>query len=254
MPMFRRRVAACLVAGACLAGGALPAAAQAAFGDAPLAAGAAGHDVRVLQSWLTRQGFATAIDGEFGRRTATALRAFERREGLTVDGRLSVADAARLRALVEGGAPPAPAPVAPGPAADGRATLAADGRTATAPADAPPEVVAAVAAANALTHKPYVYGGGHGRWSSRGYDCSGTVSYVLHAAGVLQRPRDSSGLARWGQAGRGAWISVYGNRTHAYMVIAGLRFDTSGSGESGPRWRPESRSGRGYAVRHPAGL
>jgi cell wall-associated NlpC family hydrolase len=253
MPMFHRRVAACLLAAAVVGAAALPAAADAAFGDAPLSVGDAGHDVRVLQSWLSRQGFGTSIDGQFGRRTARALRAFERREGLTVDGRLSVAEAARLRALIEGSAPAAPAPT-DAPAPHGSATLNADGRTATAPADAPPQVVAAVAAANALTHKPYVYGGGHGQWAARGYDCSGTVSYVLHAAGLLQRPRDSSGLARWGQAGQGAWISVYGNRTHAYMVIAGLRFDTSGAGESGPRWRPAPRSGNGYAVRHLAGL
>jgi cell wall-associated NlpC family hydrolase len=249
MSMSMGRVAACLLALACVGAAAMPTRAAAAFGDRPLSAGASGHEVRVLQSWLSLQGFATPVDGSFGRRTARALKRFERRNGLRVDGKLSVAEARRLRELIEGDA--APPPTA---APTGRATLNADRRTATAPADAPPQVVAAVAAANALTRKPYVYGGGHGRWADRGYDCSGTVSYVLHAADLLDGALDSSGLARWGARGKGAWISVYGKRTHAYMVIAGLRFDTSGAGESGPRWRPQPRSGAGYAVRHPAGL
>lgn len=247
------RAAARLLVLACLGAVAVPSAALAAFGDRPLAVGDSGHEVRVLQNWLSLQGFATGVDGQFGRRTARALRQFERGHGLRVDGRLSVADAQRLRALVEGGEAPA-APVAAPRAAVDRARLNADGRTATPPPDAPPQVVAAVAAANSLTRKPYVYGGGHGQWAARGYDCSGTVSYVLHAAGVLERSLDSSGLARWGAPGRGAWITVYGNRTHAYMVVAGLRFDTSGAGESGPRWRAEPRSGQGYKVRHVAGL
>lgn len=102
--------------------------------------------------------------------------------------------------------------------------------------------------------KPYIYGGGHGRFEDKGYDCSGSVSYALHGAGLLERPRDSTGLESWGADGEGAWISVYANTGHAYMVIAGLRFDTSGDGGSGPRWRPASRSGSGFVVRHPAGL
>jgi peptidoglycan hydrolase-like protein with peptidoglycan-binding domain len=253
------RAAACLIVLACALAATLPARADAAFGDRVLSAGDRGHDVRVLQGWLSMQGFATRVDGRFGPSTARALIRFERRNGLRPDGRLSAAEARRLRALVEGAPTPAPAPdPAAAPTAPtaptAPATLNADGRTATAPAGAPPQVVAAVAAANALTRKPYVYGGGHGRWADRGYDCSGTVSYVLHAAGLLDRPLDSTGLARWGTAGAGAWITVYGNRTHAYMVIAGLRFDTSGRGESGPRWRADPRSGQGYAVRHLDGL
>lgn len=245
MSKSMRRAAACLLALACA--GVVPSAAHAAFGDRPLSIGDVGHEVRVLQSWLSLQGYTATVDGHFGPRTARALIRFERRAGLRPDGRLSVAEAQRLRRLVEVESAALATPV-------GRATLNADGRTATAPAGAPPQVVAAVAAANALTRKPYIYGGGHGRWADRGYDCSGTVSYVLHAAGMIDRPLDSSGLTRWGAAGHGAWISVYGNRTHAYMVIAGLRFDTSGVGESGPRWRPQPRSGVGYAVRHLAGL
>ena len=102
--------------------------------------------------------------------------------------------------------------------------------------------------------KPYKWGGGHGRWRDSGYDCSGTVSYVLHAAGLLDAARDSTGLMAYGERGKGGWITVYANGGHAYMVIAGLRFDASGRGEEGPRWRLEPHSGRGYVKRHPAEL
>jgi hypothetical protein len=148
-----------------------------------------------------------------------------------------------------GGSPwePAPEPTA-------EIAMAPDNRTAVAPAGAPPEVVEAVAAANRLTRKPYKWGGGHGRWRDSGYDCSGTVSYVLHAAGLLDVARDSSGLMSFGARGKGEWITIYAHGGHAYMVIAGLRFDTSGRGEDGPRWRLEPRSGRASAKRHPVGL
>jgi len=143
--------------------------------------------------------------------------------------------------------PPAPEPAA-------QIAMAPDKRTAVAPAGAPPEVVKAVAAANRITRKPYKWGGGHGRWRDSGYDCSGTVSYVLHAAGLLDVARDSSGLMSFGERGTGEWITIYANGGHAYMVIAGLRFDTSGRGEEGPRWRLEPRGGRGFVKRHPMGL
>jgi cell wall-associated NlpC family hydrolase len=149
---------------------------------------------------------------------------------------------------------PPPAPASPLALRTAKTAMAADGRTAVAPAGAPAAVVKAVAAANRITRKPYKWGGGHGRWRDSGYDCSGTVSYVLHAAGLLKRPRDSSGFMSYGYRGKGKWISIYSHGGHAYMVIAGLRFDTSGRGENGPRWRPEPHSGRGFAVRHPGHL
>ena len=122
-----------------------------------------------------------------------------------------------------------------------------------APATAPDAVKLAIRAANSLRHKPYVWGGGHASFRARGYDCSGAVSYVLHAAGLLDWPEVSGTLAHWGAKGEGDWITVYANRGHAFMVIAGLRFDTSGAGQSGPRWRSEPRWMRGFHVRHPAG-
>jgi hypothetical protein len=164
---------------------------------------------------------------------------------------LAAATDANAQSVVSGGfssePPPAPEPVA-------EIAMAPDKRTAIAPAGAPPEVVAAIEAANRITRKPYKWGGGHGRWRDRGYDCSGAVSYVLHAADLLDTARDSSGLMSFGGRGRGEWITVYAHGGHAYMEIAGLRFDTSGRGERGPRWRLESRSARGFAKRHPAGL
>jgi cell wall-associated NlpC family hydrolase len=138
-----------------------------------------------------------------------------------------------------------------GPTA-GAATLSRG--VAQAPSNAPQSVKLAIQAANHLRHKPYVWGGGHASWRASGYDCSGAVSYVLHAAGLLDSPEVSGALAHWGEKGEGNWITVYANRGHAFMVIAGLRFDTSGAGQSGPRWRPESRSTRGYHVRHAPGF
>jgi cell wall-associated NlpC family hydrolase len=120
-----------------------------------------------------------------------------------------------------------------------------------APAAAPIEVQRAIWAANVLRHKPYIFGGGHKSFRARGYDCSGTVSYALHGGGLLVSPLDSSDFMRWGERGKGAWITVYTNPGHAWMIIAGLRLDTSGAGESGPRWRTERRSARGFKARHP---
>ena len=134
------------------------------------------------------------------------------------------------------------------------AAMNSDRRTALAPAGAPPEVAAAVAAANRITRKPYKWGGGHGRWRDSGYDCSGTVSYVLHAAGLLKRARDSTGLMSYGWRGKGKWITIYANGGHAFVYLAGLRLDTSGTGGRGPRWRLEPRSRGGFAARHPFGL
>ena len=156
-----------------------------------------------------------------------------------------------------------PAPiVAPG----AKAALLPDG-TAAAPAEAPPQVQAAILAANKLVDKPYRYGGGHAKVEDSGYDCSGTISYALLAAKVVKSPLDSTSFMRWGLKGRGTWITVYSNPGHAYAVIAGLRLDTSAyavpsrvsrryptATQKGPRWRPTSRPARGFSVTHPQGF
>ncbi len=155
---------------------------------------------------------------------------------------------------------PEPAPAAGGdssaPAADtvaapsgSQATLNADG-TATAPADAPEAVKGAIAAGNQITNTPYVYGGGHGSFESSGYDCSGSVSFALHGGGLLSAPLDSTGFMTWGDPGPGQWITVYSNSGHAYMEIAGIRFDTSGAP---PRWQSTLRDSSGFVATHPPG-
>ncbi|MBW8060244.1 MAG: hypothetical protein FVQ78_07920 [Solirubrobacterales bacterium] len=123
------------------------------------------------------------------------------------------------------------------------------------PKSAPHRVKAVIAAANRIRTKPYIWGGGHGRWWDRGYDCSGAVSYALRGGRFLTSPLPSGPLASWGKHGKGRWVTVYANGGHTYAVIAGLRWDTSGQARgSGPRWHDEMRSSRGYAVRRPAGF
>jgi hypothetical protein len=146
------------------------------------------------------------------------------------------------------------------PAPVGTAAVLNPDGSATAPAGAPKPVRKAINAANRIRTKPYIWGGGHRKWKSRGYDCSGAVSYVLHAAGLLRRPMVSGSLgSRWGAPGIGQWITVFGNPSHAYMVVAGLRFDTSQAGDpwsqgSGPRWRSTQRSAGSYLSRYAPGL
>jgi cell wall-associated NlpC family hydrolase len=128
-----------------------------------------------------------------------------------------------------------------------------------APDQAPDPVKQAIWAANQIVGMPYRLGGGHKLgFVDRAYDCSGTVSFAMHGAGLIATPRDSSSFMRFGAAGKGQWITVYTNPGHAFAVIAGLRLDTSAAGDpaggSGPRWRPNLRATRGYRARHPIGL
>ena len=113
--------------------------------------------------------------------------------------------------------------------------------------------------ANEVARKPYVYGGGHGRfanetWIDSAYDCSGSVSFALATAGLADAPMDSGTLARWGRPGPGRWVTIYANAGHAFMTVAGLRFDTSGRRETGSRWQTAGRGTAGFTVRHPPGL
>jgi cell wall-associated NlpC family hydrolase len=122
------------------------------------------------------------------------------------------------------------------------------------PEAAPPAVKAAIAAANRIHTKPYIWGGGHGRWWDAGYDCSGSVSYALHGAGLIETPMDSSEMMDWGEPGPGRWITVYANAGHAWAVIDGVRWDTAGDARgTGPRWHKAMASTAGFVARHPAG-
>lgn len=126
-----------------------------------------------------------------------------------------------------------------------------------APSRAPQSVKNAIWAANAIRRKPYVWGGGHGSFQDRGYDCSGSVSYALHGGGLLSAPLPSSELMRYGERGRGRWMTIYSRRGHTFAVIAGLRLDTTDlgrGGDVGPRWYAYGRDTGGYVARHPAGM
>ena len=231
----------------------------------PLRKGMHGKDVVALQKLLRQTGIRTSTDGEFGTSTAYSVRLFERRNGLPVNGKLDANDVDVLKgqaaataaaartstgtAAAATPATPAPAALAPGD----RATINPDG-TANAPANAPDAVKAMIAAGNVIAKTPYIYGGGHGKWDDAGYDCSGSVSYALHAAGLLEASMPSGNFTTWGEAGPGQWVTLYANGGHIYATIAGLRFDTSGATEDGSRWHTSSRPTSGYVVRHPAGL
>lgn len=130
---------------------------------------------------------------------------------------------------------------------------------ATIPPDAPNKVVQIIQAANAVARKPYVYGGGHGRfageiWSDTAYDCSGSISYALAAAGVIDAPMVSGAMADQFEPGPGKWVTIYANGGHAFMFVAGLRFDTSGLRQSGSRWQSATRGVSGFHEVHPRGL
>ena len=134
-----------------------------------------------------------------------------------------------------------------------RARVLPDG-TAVAPDDAPEPVKRVIQAANAISKLPYKWGGGHGAWRDSGYDCSGSVSFALAGAGLLKTPMTSGGFMNYGASGEGEWITIYANGGHMFMVVAGLRFDTSGRARAGTRWQSGIRSTAGLAVRHVPGL
>jgi peptidoglycan hydrolase CwlO-like protein len=145
------------------------------------------------------------------------------------------------------------APSAPAPVSGQTAVLGANG-LAAAPAGAPQAVKDAIAAANSIVGTPYLWGGGHGSFESSGYDCSGAISFALNGGSLISSPLDSTGFTTWGEPGAGNWITVYGHSGHAYAVIAGLRWDTSGTGGTGPKWHSDIRDSSGFIARHPSGL
>lgn len=186
--------------------------------------------IRILQRRL-----GIAVDGVFGPGTLRAVKAFQRSKGLTADG---VVGPGTWSAL----------------GVSGRPVLKRSRRGRSAGSGVPVAVLRAIAAANRIARHPYRYGGGHRSFSDSAYDCSGSVSYVLHGAGRLGAPRDSSGLMSYGAPGRGRYITIYANPGHTFMVIRGRRYDTTGRWQTGSRWQREMRPTGGYVVRHPPGL
>ena len=226
----------------------------------PLVDGMSGRDVRQLQDYLRRAGVRSAgrPDGEYdaapSRRASLRVargsrdrRHVRRRRHLhALQDRRRGRQARRFGRSLAGSA---------GPAARRRrqGKLGSNG-LAIAPEGAPEAVKKIIAAANKIATKPYSYGGGHGRWEDSGYDCSGSVSYALRGAGLLKRPLASYDYFGWGESGKGRWVTIYTNSGHMYIVVAGLRFDTSGRGENGSRWQTATRDPGPFTVRHPAGL
>jgi hypothetical protein len=155
----------------------------------------------------------------------------------------------RATAIYTSATPPTTGPTVPG----NRAMLR--GSIACAPANAPEAVKRAIWATNYIIRKPYVWGGGHGSFYEDGYDCSGSVSFLLRHAGALSSPLPSAELQRFGERGRGHWITVYARNGHTFATVAGLRLDTTGPrGDEGPRWRTDWRPDGGFDARHPAGM
>jgi peptidoglycan hydrolase-like protein with peptidoglycan-binding domain len=219
------------------------------MGDRILRQGMSGHDVRVLQDFLTRAGFPTTVDGQFGSGTRSNVIAFQQAHQLRPNGVVTYSVNQVLRAAI---ASAQTSVQSTGPVS--KARLNSNG-TATAPANAPASVKAVIAAANRIAFKPYIYGGGHASWDDSGYDCSGSVSYALHGGHLISSPEDSTELESYGSPGAGRWITIWANSGHTYMYVAGLRFDTSAQGSTGgSRWTSERRSSGGYVERHPSGL
>ncbi|MDW5592765.1 peptidoglycan-binding protein [Conexibacter stalactiti] len=192
-----------------------------------------GSGVQALQRAL-----GISADGDFGPGTEKALKRWQASRGLEADG---VAGPATRSALGLGDGP-----VLKRGGDDGGGDRGGSW--------ADQKISAMIAAGNRIQSTPYIYGGGHGSFEDSGYDCSGSVSYVLHGAGLLDSPLASGGFTSWGEPGPGKRVTIYANAGHAYMVIDGRRFDTSGASAAGTRWQPNDRSSAGYVAVHPAGL
>ena len=259
VPLFVCAVIAALAALAVLSAQA----AQAQLGDATLEQGDRGKDVRALQRLLSRAGFRGPATGYFGRQTWLKVRTLERELGLAVNGVVTRRDIAYINRAMRrpegtGGyssdqKPTQRATLQGREAAGEKAVLTEDG-LAIPPASAPQVVKDVIEAGNRIASKPYRYGGGHGRWEDSGYDCSGSVSYALHGGDLLDSAMPSGSFTSWGERGKGEWITIYAHGGHMYMVVAGLRFDTSGRAQTGSRWQTAMRDPSGFTVRHPRGL
>jgi peptidoglycan hydrolase-like protein with peptidoglycan-binding domain len=236
------------------------------LGNRVLRPGMHGHDVRVLQAYLTVDGYPTTIDGDFGPTTKSNVVSWQSANAIADNGVVTYADSRKLRedvAKIES-SPKSKRGTKLQTTAGPTATINSDG-DALAPASAPQAVKTMIAAANSINSTSYCYAGGHASWKSSCYDCSGATGYVLHAAGLLSSPEPSGSMETWGDAGKGQWVTVYAAGSHAFIVIAGLAFDTAhwgptAPGGSGPRWLTKANvtsnlsDGNSYVPRHPPGL
>ncbi len=257
-----------------------------AFGSRVLSTGSRGTDVVALQHDLSALGFSVAATGTFTHQTLSQLRLFQHRYHLTADGVAGPTSIVKLKRLLSSSLhiaetadgiaatastnPSAPLPTDDSggvgfiPAAPTTSTTVQDATLIDGlaiPAPGTPQVIDQIIdAANKIAFDPYIYGGGHGSFTAAGYDCSGSVSFALHAGGLLASPLDSEQFLQYGQAGAGNWITIYTNcPTHAYMEIAGLWFDTAAQSATNgmDRWSTtrvnEPPAYGKFVARHPAG-
>ncbi len=212
-----------------LAGGIVAVPMDQAAAETKASASSKRGDVRAMQRKL-----GVAADGIFGPATERALKRWQRRHGLVADGIAGPQTRAKLG-------------LGPGPVLKRRGGGSRGGGRGG-------RIHRLIRAANRIATAPYKYGGGHRTYHDRGYDCSGSISYALHVAGLLRTPLNSTGLMSYGLPGRGRHVTIYANSGHAYMTVDGRRYDTSAIRETGSRWTSTPRSSSGYVVRHPPGL
>lgn len=261
---LRRTATASLAIGAILMLG-LSAVAQAQLGDRTLRVGKAGKDVRALQGYLDASGYRVFETGRYDGQTRTAVKNFQADYGLPANGVVSPGVAKMIKHTATAapgyggteygkvsGPPPGPTPTGLKTVPGNKAKLLRDG-TAAAPENAPVEVKKIIASGNEIAKLPYKWGGGHGGWKDTGYDCTGSTTYALRT--TFRRGRyPTFGYSNWQLPGSGKWITTYASSYHVYMIVAGLRFDTSGLRVAGSRWTTQERSSSGFVARHPAGF
>lgn len=224
------------------------------FGTRTLREGMRGSEVTLLQFYLDVAGYRTSADGYYGPGTKKSVMNFQQAWGLSPTGIIRQADGRALGGKIEQIDSVQPS---------GRTTINQDG-TATPASNAPAAVQWMIDGANQILHSSYCYAGGHGSWTSKCYDCSGSVSYVLHAANMLPTSEDSTQFESYGDPGKGKWVTIYSSPSHVFIVIDGRAFDTADFGGpnrpsgTGPRWRSNPRGnladGNHYIIRHPPGL
>jgi Putative peptidoglycan binding domain. len=229
------------------------------YGKRTLRAGMHGGDVSALQGYLDAAGYTTISNGRFDRSTGHSVVAFKADNGLRRNAIVDPGTAREIRAVAT--APPLPGGMAYGqkpassvlPLTSGQKARVLSNGMAAAPRDAPAEVKAIIAQGNKIAQLPYKWGGGHGGWNDTGYDCSGSTTFALRTT-FRKGHFPTFGYSNWQQPGPGRWVTTYASSSHVYLVVAGIRFDTSGLRQTGSRWQRDMRSNDGFVLRHPTGF